>query len=84
MDCISFIDYIFRFSLSRKSLQQTCLPLRYGGRMFSIEPLPAPTSSDVPKSYPDHIVGLVDDISKLTLLEVSNLNELLKVSTHYS
>ena len=48
-------------------------------RQFSTDPLPAPSSiSD--KSYPPHIEEIVDSISKLTLLEVSNLNELLKVS----
>lgn len=47
-------------------------------RAYSAEPLPTPSSND-DKVYPEHIVGIVDSISKLNLLEVSRLNELLKV-----
>lgn len=41
--------------------------------------LAAPQPDDSPKQYPDHIKRIVDDISKLTILEVSELNQLLKV-----
>ena len=41
--------------------------------------LAAPSPDNSAKEYPEKIRGIVDDISKLTLLEVSDLNELLKV-----
>ncbi|EDO35026.1 predicted protein [Nematostella vectensis] len=42
--------------------------------------LAAPDADDSQRHYPNHIKKIVDDISKLTLLEVSELNELLKVT----
>ena len=45
-------------------------------KKYSTEPLAPPSNEKV---YPEHIVSLVDSISKLNLLEVSHLNELLKV-----
>lgn len=48
---------------------------RVARRNYSTEPLPTPAGQP---NYPQHIVGLVDSISSLTLLEVSQLNELLK------
>ena len=44
------------------------------------QPLPPPPPDGVSKSYPEKIQSLVRDISKLTLLETAQLNELLKVS----
>ena len=44
---------------------------------LATEPLPAPTGQKV---YPPKIEALVKDITHLTLLETSQLNELLKVS----
>ena len=46
---------------------------------LATEPLPAPTSAGGVKVYPPKIELLVKDISNLTLLETSQLNELLKV-----
>lgn len=45
----------------------------------SCQTLAAPSPDGQPKEYPQKIVNLVDSISQLTLLEVSDLNELLKV-----
>ncbi|XP_071968358.1 large ribosomal subunit protein bL12m [Engystomops pustulosus] len=42
------------------------------------EPLASPPLDNVPKVYPPKIQQLVDQIANLTLLEVSDLNELLK------
>ena len=50
-------------------------------RMLSAQTLSMPHSENIStesKHYPDKIVSIVDGISKLTLLEVSDLNELLK------
>lgn len=47
-------------------------------RHYSTEPLPLPNEAE--KSYSPKIQKIVDDISQLTLIEVSDLNELLKVS----
>ena len=47
---------------------------------MSSDPMPLP-SDDLSKAkvYPEKINQIVDQIEKLTLLEVSDLNELLKV-----
>ena len=45
------------------------------------DPLPAPTGD---KSYPPKIEKIVQEISQLTLLETSQLNELLKVTESFS
>ncbi len=48
---------------------------------MSAQSLPLPDSENTPtesKRYPDKIVQIVDHISQLTLLEVADLNELLK------
>ncbi|XP_018409155.1 PREDICTED: 39S ribosomal protein L12, mitochondrial [Nanorana parkeri] len=42
------------------------------------QPLPMPDLDDAVKHYPPKIQQLVDQIASLTLLEVSDLNELLK------
>ncbi|CAI9562622.1 unnamed protein product, partial [Staurois parvus] len=42
------------------------------------DPLPSPDLDSAPKQYPPKIHQLVDQIASLTLLEVSDLNELLK------
>ena len=49
-------------------------------RLMSSDPMPLP-SDDLSKAkvYPEKINQIVDQIEKLTLLEVSDLNELLKV-----
>ena len=50
-------------------------------RMMSAQSLPFPENENTPtdsKRYPDKIVQIVDHISQLTLLEVADLNELLK------
>lgn len=39
----------------------------------------APQPDDAVKEYPEKITNIVDEISKLTLIEVADLNELLKV-----
>ena len=41
--------------------------------------IPPPPANASDKQYPQKIESLVSDISKLTLLEVADLNELLKV-----
>ena len=38
--------------------------------------------ADSDKKYPEKITRIVEDISKLTLLETAQLNELLKVHMH--
>ncbi|XP_075701605.1 large ribosomal subunit protein bL12m [Rhinoderma darwinii] len=51
--------------------------LRTSGTLNN-EPLPSPALDNGPKIYPPKIQQLVDQIASLTLLEVSDLNELLK------
>lgn len=47
-------------------------------RHYSTEPLPEPHADGAAKKYSPKIQNIVDDISKLTLIEVADLNELLK------
>lgn len=47
-------------------------------RMFSAETLAQPAPSNEERSYPEKITRIVDDIAKLTLMEVADLNDLLK------
>lgn len=42
--------------------------------------IPPPTPDNQPKHYPEHIKSIVDQIAGLTLIEVADLNQLLKVS----
>ena len=42
--------------------------------------LSAPPPDESPKEYSEKITNIVDEISKLTLIEVADLNELLKVN----
>ena len=48
--------------------------------VFCETPLPTPSLDGSPKSYSPKITSLVDQISSLTLLEVADLNELLKTT----
>ena len=45
----------------------------------SSPPIPPPPVDGKSSNYPDKIKKIVDDISQLTLLETSQLNDLLKV-----
>lgn len=47
-------------------------------RHLSTEAMPAPTPDNVPKTYPLKIEKIVTEIASLTLVEVSELSELLK------
>lgn len=40
--------------------------------------IPPPAQDDHPKQYPEHIKSIVDQIAGLTLVEVADLNQLLK------
>lgn len=53
--------------------------MRCGGRRMG-EALAGAPLDNAPKEYPPKIQQLVRDIASLTLLEISDLNELLKVS----
>ncbi|KAH7943968.1 39S ribosomal protein L12, mitochondrial [Rhipicephalus sanguineus] len=47
-------------------------------KSYSTEVLAQPASSAEERHYPEKITRIVDDIAKLTLMEVADLNELLK------
>ena len=50
-------------------------------RMLASQTLPLPQTENTPaelKEYPEKIISIVNHISQLTLLEVADLNELLK------
>ena len=70
------------------SVRTTCVqrapPVCSSHRPCSTEaPLAAPPVEGVDRNYPPKIQRIVDDISQLTLIEVADLNELLKVSTSW-
>ena len=46
---------------------------------YSTAPLPHPTPEGAPKNFSPKIVEMVEEISKMTILEVADLNELLKI-----
>ncbi|XP_002736318.1 large ribosomal subunit protein bL12m-like [Saccoglossus kowalevskii] len=52
-------------------------------RLYSneaVERLPPPQADGEAKQYPEKIVNLVNDISRLTVIEIAELNELLKIT----
>jgi len=53
---------------------------RLGGCTRYNSTLAAPQPDDAVKEYPEKLKNIVDEISKLTLVEVADLNELLKVN----
>ncbi len=80
----SFLSTMFTLRLlTRMSPRSVVQSVRVSPsvRMMSAQSLPLPDSENTPtesKRYPDKIVQIVDYISQLTLLEVADLNELLK------
>lgn len=53
-------------------------------RKYSTETIPAPNVSGEEKQFSPKLQKIVDDISKLTLIEVADLNELLKKTLNIS
>ncbi len=78
---MSFISRAFS-SLYKHNIPRS-VTLRRAARLSSAAAAPAaeklhqPTLEGQEKEFPTHIVKIVDDIAKLTLLEVADLNELL-------
>ncbi len=69
-------------SFHRHNLQTAALCALRTLKTSSVSPSDAiatPAFDGMPKQYPPKIQQLVNDIANLTLLEVSDLNELLKV-----
>jgi len=60
------------------SLQRWRIHTRFNSAAYN-STLSAPQPDDAVKEYPEKITNIVDEISKLTLIEVADLNELLKV-----
>ena len=79
--------YIFIVLISRlTSLQLSptlgcSSSLPYQHKLYSTEAIPVPQAEGADKIFPPKIQSIVNDISQLTLLEVADLNELLKVSS---
>ena len=71
---------ISRIGLSvcrQSSLSLKMVPRTMTVRCLASEPVPMPDNET--KTYPQKIVDIVDQIGQLNLMEVSDLNELLKV-----
>ena len=75
----------FRFSLRNSRPETSRLDLHSASalcisqRQNSTQVIPSPTLEGETKSYAPKIQKLVSEISQLTLIEVADLNELLKV-----
>ena len=67
------------FRLHNRPVPQTQHATILSSRQYATEPLPEPHVEGKEKNYPPKIQNIVEEISKLTLLEVADLNELLKV-----
>jgi len=72
---------LFHFRYRNASLYRQVRSLEHIQRCYSTEPLPLPNEPQ--KSYSPKIQQIVEDISGLTLIEVADLNELLKVGTFF-
>ena len=75
----------FCFRLGRKNLilQSASSPVNLR-RFYTADAIPSVTLEGEEKRYAPKIQQLVKDISQLTLIEVADLNELLKVLNHSS
>lgn len=71
------IKNMLYFRYRQASLYRHVRSLEHINRCYSTEPLPLP--NEPLKTYSPKIQKIVDDISGLTLIEVADLNELLKV-----
>ena len=69
--------YFFGYKSKSCRLRSVRLPLKSWTQ--SANSVPPPMSDDCDKVYPEKIQRIVSDISRLSLLEASQLNELLKV-----
>lgn len=69
---------ICRCRLHNRPVLQAHKAAILSSRQYSTEPLPEPHAEGREKNYPPKIQNIVEEISRLTLLEVADLNELLK------
>ena len=72
----SLISRIGMSVCRQSSLSLKMVPRTMTVRCLASEPVPMPNET---KAYPQKIVDIVDQIGQLNLMEVSDLNELLKV-----
>ena len=81
------VSFATRNLVSRSRLS-TCLGLRstiLSSSHMSTEAMPLPNADpSAKKIYPEKISTIVEQIAKLNLLEVADLNELLKVSSKFN
>ena len=73
----SLISRIGMSVCRQSSLSLKMVPRSMTVRCLVSEPVPMPANET--KTYPQKIVDIVDQIGQLNLMEVSDLNELLKV-----
>ncbi|XP_075724902.1 mitochondrial ribosomal protein L12 [Rhipicephalus microplus] len=62
----------------KRCAQAPTAAVSVAAKSYSTEVLAQPTPSAEERHYPEKITRIVDDIAKLTLMEVADLNELLK------
>jgi hypothetical protein len=81
------VSFATRNLISRSRVSR-CLGLRstiLSSRQMSTEAMPLPNADpSAKKNYPEKISTIVEQIAKLNLLEVADLNELLKVSSKFN
>ena len=73
-----------RFTLSKSSGISLRAASFVSCRLMSSDPMPLPSEDlNQAKKYTPKVTQIVDQIEKLTLLEVADLNELLKVKRQF-
>ena len=70
---VTHVNLVFRCSRCSRRMWNSTIS---SSRLCS---LAAPEPDEAPKEYPEKIKHVVDEISKMTLIEVAELNDLLKV-----
>ncbi|XP_076064777.1 mitochondrial ribosomal protein L12 [Oratosquilla oratoria] len=83
---LKHLSYCAQTSLSRCKNQHLYGMARVvqAKRSYSAEPIEVSSPEGAFKVYPEKIQGIVSEISKLTLVEVADLNELLKKTLNIS
>ncbi|KAL7633418.1 UNVERIFIED_CONTAM: hypothetical protein RMT77_016289 [Armadillidium vulgare] len=79
-----FSNNLIRYSFRRASGCVSSYSSSYRAYSTAVDPVALPTPDDESKEYPEKIKNIVNEISKLSILEVADLNSLLKKTLNIS
>ncbi|KAB7504164.1 39S ribosomal protein L12, mitochondrial [Armadillidium nasatum] len=79
-----FSNNLIRYSFRRVSCCVSSYSSSYRAYSTAVDPMALPTPDDESKEYPEKIKNLVNEISQLSILEVADLNSLLKKTLNIS